>query len=39
VIDDAHVNIVKRLLFEHVKSPSMRHIKDPYMLIKLTHDT
>jgi len=38
VVEDARVDIVKRLLFEHVKSPSLRHIKDPYMLIKLAQD-
>lgn len=33
--EDDRVEIVKRLLFEHMRSPSVRHIKDPYMLMKL----
>ncbi|NII58332.1 hypothetical protein [Sphingomonas aerolata] len=38
MLDDDRVETVKRLLLEHVKSPSLRHIKDPYMLIKLAQD-
>ena len=38
VLDDDRVGVVKRLLFEHVKSPSLRHIRDPYILIKLAQD-
>lgn len=38
VVDDDRVETVKRLLFEHVKSPSLRHVKDPYMLIKLAQE-
>ncbi len=36
--EDDRVDTVKRLLSEHMKSPSLRHIKDPYMLIKLAQD-
>ncbi|NYT40772.1 hypothetical protein HZY97_08395 [Sphingomonas sp. R-74633] len=35
MLEDDRVQAVKQLLFEHVKSPSLRHIKDPYVLIKL----
>lgn len=35
MIEDDRVDIVKRLLFEYLKSPSLRHIKDPYMVVKL----
>lgn len=35
MIDDDRVDVVKGLLFEHMKSPSLRHIKDPYVVIKL----
>jgi hypothetical protein len=38
VLDDDRVDAVKRLLFDYVKSPSLRHIKDPYMLFKLAQD-
>jgi hypothetical protein len=38
MLDDDRVDTVKRLLFDYVKSPSLRHIKDPYMLIKLAQD-
>ena len=38
MVDDNRVDMVKSLLFEHMKSPSLRHIKDPYMVIKLAQD-
>ncbi len=38
MIEDDRIDTVKRLLFEHMKSPSLRHIKDPYMLIKLAQE-
>lgn len=38
MVDDYRVDVVKRMLFEHMKSPSLRHIKDPYMVIKLAQD-
>lgn len=38
MLDDHRVDTVKRLLFDYVKSPSLRHIKDPYMLITLAQD-
>lgn len=38
MVEDNRVEIVKRLLFDYVKSPSLRHIKDPYMVIKLAQE-
>jgi hypothetical protein len=38
MLEDDRIHIVKQLLSEHIKSPSLRHIKDPYMLIKLAQD-
>lgn len=38
MVEDERVDIVKGLLFEHMKSPSLRHIKDPYMVIKLAQN-
>ena len=33
--DDDRINVVQRLIAEHAKSPSLRHIRDPYALNKL----
>jgi hypothetical protein len=33
--EDDRVYDVKRLIVEHTKSPSLRHIRDPYALHKL----
>ncbi|RYE64722.1 MAG: hypothetical protein EOO83_00440 [Oxalobacteraceae bacterium] len=38
MLDDDRVQIVKRCLFEHVRSPSLRHIKDPYAVLKLAQE-
>lgn len=38
MLEDDRVHIVKQLLFEHFKSPSLRHIKDSYVIIKLAQD-
>ncbi len=34
--EDADLSGIKKLLIEYVKSPSLRHIRDPYSLDKLT---
>lgn len=34
--EDDRVGIVRHLLFEFVKSPSLRHIRDPNSLIQLS---
>jgi hypothetical protein len=36
--DDARVHAVKELLFEYVRSPSLRHIRDPHSVVKLAQD-
>lgn len=36
--EDPRLYSVKNLLFEYVKSPSLRHIRDPYALIKLAQE-
>jgi hypothetical protein len=36
--DDERVWKVKSLLFEYVKSPSLRHIRDPYSVSKLAQE-
>jgi len=36
--DDERVWAVKELLFEYVKSPSLRHIRDPYSVIRLAQE-
>ena len=36
--DDSRVYAIRNLLFEYVKSPSLRHICDPYALNKLAHE-
>lgn len=33
--EDSRIYAVNNLLAEHVKSPSLRHIRDPYALNKL----
>src|SRR5476649_979420 len=35
--DDARIGMVCGLLVEHTKSPSLKHIRDPYALNKLAH--
>jgi hypothetical protein len=35
--EDERVSIVHRLLREHLQSPSLRHIKDPYIVSTLAH--
>lgn len=36
--DDERVWAVKELLFDYVKSPSLRHIRDPHSVIKLAQE-
>jgi hypothetical protein len=36
--DEEGVYAVKQLIFEHVRSPSVRHIRDPYVINKLAHE-
>jgi hypothetical protein len=36
--EDERVWAVKELLFDYVKSPSLRHIRDPHSLIRLAHE-
>jgi hypothetical protein len=36
--EDERIWAVKQLLFDFVKSPSLRHIRDPYSLNKLAHE-
>ncbi len=36
--EDARVRIVKEMLFDYVKSPSLKHIKDPYSVIRLAQE-
>ncbi len=36
--DDERVWTVKRLLFDYVKSPSLRHIRDPHSISKLAQE-
>lgn len=36
--DDERIWHVKELLFDYVKSPSLRHIRDPHSLHKLAHE-
>jgi hypothetical protein len=36
--DDERVWAVKKLLFEYVKSPSLRHIRDPYSVSRLAQE-
>jgi hypothetical protein len=35
--EDARIYIVKELIAEHTKSPSLRHVRDPYAINKLAH--
>ena len=36
--DDQRIWAVKELLFDYVRSPSLRHIRDPHSLTKLAAD-
>ncbi|MER8802256.1 hypothetical protein [Mesorhizobium sp. M0998] len=36
--EDERISVVKELLFDYVKSPSLRHIRDPYSLIRLAQE-
>ncbi|OBQ65278.1 hypothetical protein [Mesorhizobium loti] len=36
--EDERISIVKELLFAYVKSPSLRHIRDPYSVIRLAQE-
>lgn len=36
--DDERLRLVKELLFDYVKSPSLRHIRDPHALVKLARE-
>ena len=36
--DDDRIYVVQRLIAEHVKSPALRHIRDPYTLGKLAKE-
>lgn len=36
--EDVRLDVVKSLLFEYVKSPSLRHISDPYAVNKLARE-
>jgi hypothetical protein len=36
--DEEGVYAVKQLIFEHVRSPSLRHIRDPYVINKLAYE-
>jgi hypothetical protein len=36
--EDQRIWVVKDLLFDYVKSPSLRHIRDPYSVIKLAKE-
>ncbi|TPJ27157.1 hypothetical protein [Mesorhizobium sp. B2-8-3] len=36
--EDERISAVKELLFDYVKSPSLRHIRDPYSVIRLAHE-
>lgn len=36
--DDERIWAVKELLFDYVKSPSLRHIRDPHSVVKLAQD-
>lgn len=38
MIDDERTWAVKRILFEYVKSPSLKHIRDPYSITKLAQE-
>ena len=38
MLDDERTYAVRRLLFEYVRSPSLRHIRDPYVLQRLASD-
>jgi hypothetical protein len=38
MVDDERVWAVKELLFEYMKSPSLRHIRDPYSVSKLAQE-
>ena len=38
MLDNDRVDSVKRLLFDYVRSPSLKHIRDPYSVIKLAKD-
>jgi hypothetical protein len=36
--DDERVWAVKELLFDYIKSPSLRHIRDPHAVSRLAHE-
>ena len=36
--EDERLRGVKKLLFDYVRSPSLRHIRDPHSLIRLAHE-
>jgi hypothetical protein len=36
MVDDDRIEILKELLFDHVKSSSLRHNKDSYMLTRIS---
>jgi len=38
MIDDERTWAVKRILFDYVKSPSLKHIRDPYSIAKLAQE-
>jgi len=38
MIDDERTWAVKRMLFDYVKSPSLKHIRDPYSITKLAQE-
>jgi hypothetical protein len=38
MIDDERTWAVKRILFDYVKSPSLKHIRDPYSITKLAQE-
>lgn len=38
MIDDERTWAVKRILFEYIKSPSLKHVRDPYSITKLAQE-
>jgi hypothetical protein len=38
MIENERTWAVKRLLFDYVKSPSLKHLRDPHSITKLAHE-
>jgi hypothetical protein len=38
MIEDERTWAVKRILFDYVKSPSLKHIRDPHSIAKVTQE-